>query len=68
MPIELVFSQVKQVYKKLNTNAVVNWQTLKTWKWIDEAFESVSIKKVQNMIDHCFKVLLRDINLTNNKS
>ena len=35
MPIEGCFSQVKLVYKRLNTNAVVNWQTLKTAEWID---------------------------------
>ena len=37
-PIELLFSQVKQVYRKINTRAIVNAQSLRTSQWIDESF------------------------------
>ena len=42
-PAELCYAFVKREYKNLNTNAIANWQPLKTKEWIDHSFEKLQL-------------------------
>lgn len=57
MPIELIFAQVKRVFKNLKTNHIVNGERMDTRKVIAKAFEVVKREHVIKSIDHCHRNL-----------
>ena len=62
MPIESAFSQVKQAYKKLKTNAIATNQKFDVAQIIDKAFKVITPKAVQNQIKKCLSYLDIEVN------
>ena len=48
--IEFVFSKVKNLFRRLKTESVVNGKKVQTGKLIDESFASITVDDCRNVI------------------